>query len=108
MRNRKEEPLEKLQQDLEKTQHRIEVEERRMNLAEQQMKIAKRKARNHRLIVKGAEWEKVFPNTEVLTDEEFKWLLSNLSDNNDVRKVVEDAVSHSQFYAQRMAFREEG
>ncbi len=107
MKNLKKEPMEKLQQDLEQTQYRIEVEERRMNLAEQQMKIAKRKVRNHRLIVKGAEWEKVFPNTEVLSDEEFKWLLRNLSDNNDVRKVVEDAVSHSQFYAQRMAFGEE-
>lgn len=107
MRNRKEQPLEKLQQDLEQTQHRIEVEERRMNLAEQQMKIAKRKARNHRLIVKGAEWEKVFPNTEVLTDEEYKWLLRTLYSKDDVRKIVEDAVSHSQFYAQRMVFGEE-
>lgn len=57
-RNLKKQSLEKLQQDLEQTEHQIEVEERRLNLAEQQMKVAKRKARNHSLIVRGAEVEK--------------------------------------------------
>ena len=66
-RNLKKQSLEKLQQNLEQTKHQIEVGERRLNLAKQQMKVAKRKARNHSLIVKGAEVEIAFPEVKVLT-----------------------------------------
>ena len=108
MRNLKKEPLEKLQQELEQSEHRMEVEKRRMNLAEQQIKLIKRKARNHRLIVKGAEWEKAFPNTEVLNDEEFRVLLRNLSSNEEVMKIVREAVNQSVFFTERPAFGAEG
>ena len=74
-RNLKKQSLEKLQQNLEQTEHQIEVKERRLNLAKQQMKMAKRKARNHSLIVRGAEVEKAFPKVKVLTEEEFRAFL---------------------------------
>lgn len=107
-RNLKTEPLEKLQKELELTQHKIEVEERRLNLARQQIKVAKRKARNHRLIVKGAEWEKAFPETEALTDEEFRRLLQNLSYSGHVRDIVQWSVRHSGPHSQPPSPGEEG
>lgn len=96
-RNLKKQSLEKLQQDLEQTEHRIEVEERRLNLAKQQMKVAKRKARNHSLIVRGAEVEKAFPEVKVLTEEEFRAFLKCIAHMKSVHEMLELSVSHSEY-----------
>lgn len=96
-RNLKKQSLEKLQQNLEQTEHQIEVEERRLNLAKQQMKVAKRKARNHSLIVRGAEVEKAFPEVKVLTEEEFRAFLKCIAHMKSVHEMLEWSVSHSEY-----------
>lgn len=96
-RNLKKQSLEKLQQNLEQTEHQIKVEERRLNLAKQQMKVAKRKARNHSLIVRGAEVEKAFPEVKVLTEEEFRAFLKCIAHMKSVHEMLERAVSYSEY-----------
>ena len=83
--------------NLEQTEHQIEVEERRLNLAKQQMKVAKRKARNHSLIVRGAEVEKAFPEVKVLTEEEFRAFLKCIAHMKSVHEMLEWSVSHSEY-----------
>ena len=95
-RNLKKQSLEKLQQDLEQTEHQIKVEECRLN-AKQQMKVAKRKARNHSLIVRGAEVEKAFPEVKVLTEEEFRAFLKCIAHMKSVHEMLEWSVSHSEY-----------
>ena len=46
--------------------------------------IKRRKARTHRLIVRGAIAEKVIPNAESMTDEEFQTTLYQAVGNSDI------------------------
>ena len=78
-------------------EHQIEVEERRLNLSKQQMKVAKRKARNHSLIVRGAEVEKAFPEVKVLTEEEFRAFLKCIAHMKSVHEMLERSVRHSEY-----------
>ena len=84
-KNLRNETLDDLQKDIKKTEQQIEVEEHRMNLTRQKMKEAERKARNHRLIVTGAELEKVLPEIKSLTEAELKVLLEMISHIPEVR-----------------------
>lgn len=84
-KNLRNETLDDLQKDIKKTEQQIEVEEHRMNLTRQKMKEAKRKARNHRLIVTGAELERVLPEIKSLTEAELKVLLEMISHIPEVR-----------------------
>lgn len=84
-KNLRNKTLDDLREDINKAEHQIEVEEHRMNLTRQKMKEAERKARNHRLIVTGAELERVLPEIKSLTEAELKVLLDMISHIPEVR-----------------------
>lgn len=84
-KNLRNKTLDDLQRDIKRTEQQIEVEEHRMNLTRQKMKEAERKARNHRLIVTGAELERVLPEIKSLTEAELKVLLEMISHIPQVR-----------------------
>ena len=80
--------IENLQEEIKKTEHRIEVEEHRKNLTLQKMKQAERKARTHRLIVMGAELEKVLPGVKALREDEVQSLLSAIAGIREVQNLM--------------------
>ena len=53
--------LEELKANMEKSSQELEVAIHNKNLLEQRKKLVERRERSHRLIVKGAEFEKAFP-----------------------------------------------
>ena len=53
--------LEELKANVEKSRQELEAAIHNKNLLEQRKKLVERKERSHRLIVKGAEFEKAFP-----------------------------------------------
>ena len=53
--------LEELKANMEKSRQELEVAIHNKNLLEQRKKLVERRERSHRLIVKGAEFEKAFP-----------------------------------------------
>ena len=53
--------LEELKVNIEKSKKELEHAIHNKNLLEQRKKLVERKERSHRLIVKGAEFEKAFP-----------------------------------------------
>ena len=53
--------LEELKANMEKSRKQLEYAIHNKNILEQRKKLVERKERSHRLIVKGAEFEKVFP-----------------------------------------------
>lgn len=68
--------LEELKANMEKSRKQLEHAIHNKNLLEQRKKLVERKERSHRLIVKGAEFEKAFPLSKDLEQE-------------DVQKVME-------------------
>ena len=53
--------LEELKANMEKSRQELEAAIHHKNILEQRKKLVERRERSHRLIVKGAEFEKVFP-----------------------------------------------
>ena len=53
--------LEELKANMEKSRKQLEYAIHNKNILEQRKKLVERKERSHRLIVKGAEFEKAFP-----------------------------------------------
>ena len=53
--------LEELKANMEKSKKELEQAIHNKNILEQRKKLAERRERSHRLIVKGAEFEKAFP-----------------------------------------------
>ena len=53
--------LEELKANVEKSRQELEAAIHNKNLLEQRKKLVERRERSHRLIVKGAEFEKAFP-----------------------------------------------
>ena len=53
--------LEELKANMEKSKKELEHALHNKNILEQRKKLVERKERSHRLIVKGAEFEKAFP-----------------------------------------------
>ena len=62
--------LEELKANMEKSRQELEVAIHNKNLLEQRKKLVERRERSHRLIVKGAEFEKAFPLSRDLEQEE--------------------------------------
>lgn len=58
------------------------------NLLEQRKKLVERKERSHRLIVKGAEFEKAFPLSKDLEQEDVQKVMSQLKISGYNRDVV--------------------
>ena len=62
--------LEELKANMEKSRQELEVAIHNKNLLEQRKKVVERRERSHRLIVKGAEFEKAFPLSRDLEQED--------------------------------------
>ena len=60
---------EELKANMEKSRQELEVAIHNKNLLEQRKKLVERRERSHRLIVKGAEFEKAFPLSRDLDDD---------------------------------------
>ena len=74
--------LEELKANMEKSRKQLEHAIHNKNLLEQRKKLVERKERSHRLIVKGAEFEKAFPLSKDLEQEDVQkviWKISNHS-----------------------------
>jgi Na+-translocating ferredoxin:NAD+ oxidoreductase RnfC subunit len=87
--------FEEMERQLEKSKRAMEVAEHRLNRMEQQKKLAARKDRTHRLIVNGAEFEKAFPETRGMTQEEIQEIMGEIASDPFIRKFVDSVVAKS-------------
>ena len=70
--------LEELRANMEKSKKELEHAIHNKNILEQRKRIVERKERSHRLIVKGAEFEKAFPLSRDLEQEEVQDVMEQL------------------------------
>ncbi|MCU6726725.1 DUF3847 domain-containing protein, partial [Muricoprocola aceti] len=87
--------LEELKANMEKSRKQLEHAIHNKNLLEQRKKLVERKERSHRLIVKGAEFEKAFPLSRDLEQEEVQ----------DVMDQLQNSKSRISFAPEDMVFR---
>ena len=80
--------LEELRANMEKSRKQLEHAIHNKNLLEQKKKLVERKERSHRLIVKGAEFEKAFPLSRDLEQEDVQKVMSQLKTSGYNRDVV--------------------
>ncbi len=80
--------LEELKANMEKSRKQLEHAIHNKNLLEQKKKLVERKERSHRLIVKGAEFEKAFPLSKDLEQENVQKVMSQLKISGYNRGVV--------------------
>ena len=83
--------LEELKANMEKSRKQLEHAIHNKNLLEQKKKLVERKERSHRLIVKGAEFEKAFPLSKDLEQEDVQKVMSQLKISGYNRDVVRNA-----------------
>ena len=79
--------LEELKANMEKSRQELEVAIHNKNLLEQRKKLVERRERSHRLIVKGEEFEKAFPLSRNLEQEDVQNIMNQLQ-NNCTRKRI--------------------
>ena len=72
--------LEELRANMEKSKKELEHAIHNKNILEQRKRIVERKERSHRLIVKGAEFEKAFPLSRDLEQEEVQDVMEQLKE----------------------------
>lgn len=83
--------LEELKANMEKSKKELEQAIHNKNILEQRKKLAERKERSHRLIVKGAEFERAFPLSRELEQEDVQRVMEQmkiLKYNRDVVRNV--------------------
>ena len=73
---------EELKANMEKSRQELEVAIHNKNLLEQRKKLVERRERSHRLIVKGAEFEKAFPLSRDLEQEDVQNIMNQLQNNS--------------------------
>ena len=96
--------LEELKAHMEKSRQELEVAIHNKNLLEQRKKLVERRERFHRLIVKGAEFEKVFPLLRDLEQEEFQEVMNQLQNSSYNKSIVRQTyISASQKDRQQIA-----
>ena len=91
--------LEELKANMEKSKKELEHALHNKNILEQRKKLVERKERSHRLIVKGAEFEKAFPLSRDLEQEEVQDVmeqLQNSSYNKSIMRQVHIAALHKE------------
>ena len=71
----REKTREELQAEIEDGKKKIRQLENREKIIKQKLSVEERKARNHRLIVRGAVFESIVPEAKNMTDEEAAALL---------------------------------
>ena len=74
--------LEELKANMEKSKKELEHAIHNKNLLEQRKKLVERKERSHRLIVKGAEFEKAFPLSRDLEQEDVQDVMDQLQNSS--------------------------
>ena len=74
--------LEELKANVEKSRQELEAAIHNKNLLEQRKKLVERRERSHRLIVKGAEFEKAFPLSRDLEQEEFQEVMNQMRNSS--------------------------
>ena len=80
--------LEELKVNMEKSKKELEHAIHNKNLLEQRKKLVERKERSHRLIVKGAEFEKAFPLSRDLEQEEVQEVMDQLKNSSYNKSIV--------------------
>ena len=80
--------LEELKVNMEKSKKELEHAIHNKNLLEQRKKLVERKERSHRLIVKGAEFEKAFPLSRDLEQEEVQDVMDQLKNSSYNKNIV--------------------
>ena len=80
--------LEELKANMEKSRQELEVAIHNKNLLEQRKKLVERRERSLRLIVKGAEFEKAFPLSRDLEQEEFQEVMNQMRNSSYNKSVV--------------------
>ena len=79
---------EELKANMEKSRKQLEHAIHNKNLLEQRKKLVERKERSHRLIVKGAEFEKAFPLSRDLEQEEVQDVMKQLQNSSYNKSIV--------------------
>ena len=80
--------LEELKANMEKNRQELEVAIHNKNLLEQRKKVVERRERSHRLIVKGAEFEKAFPLSRDLEQEDVQNVMNQLQKSSYNKSIV--------------------
>ena len=80
--------LEELKANMEKSKKELEHAIHNKNILEQRKKLVERKERSHRLIVKGAEFEKAFPLSRDLEQEEVQDVMNQLKNSSYNKSIV--------------------
>lgn len=80
--------LEELKANMEKSKKELEHAIHNKNILEQRKKLVERKERSHRLIVKGAEFEKAFPLSRDLEQEEVQDVMDQLKNSSYNKSIV--------------------
>ena len=96
--------LEELKANMEKSKKELEQAIHNKNILEQRKKLAERRERSHRLIVKGAEFEKAFPLSRDLEQEDVQNIMNQLQNNSYNKSIVRQTyISASQKDRQQIA-----
>ena len=80
--------LEELRANMEKSKKELEHAIHNKNILEQRKRIVERKERSHKLIVKGAEFEKAFPLSRDLEQEEVQDVMEQLQNSSYNKSIV--------------------
>ena len=80
--------LEELKANMEKSKKELEHAIHNKNILEQRKRMVERKERSHRLIVKGAEFEKAFPLSRDLEQEEVQEVMDQLQNSSYNKSIV--------------------
>lgn len=96
--------LEELKANMEKCRQELEVAIHNKNLLEQRKKLVERRERSHRLIVKGAEFEKAFPLSRDLEQDDVQNIMNQLQNSSYNKSIVRQTyISASQKDRQQIA-----
>ena len=96
--------LEELKANMEKSRQELEAAIHHKNLLEQRKKLVERRERSHRLIVKGAEFEKAFPLSRDLEQEDVQNIMNQLQNSSYNKSIVRQTyISASQKDRQQIA-----
>ena len=80
--------LEELKANMEKSRQELEVAIHNKNLLEQRKKLVERRELSHRLIVKVAEFEKAFPLSRDLEQEDVQNIMNQMRNSSYNKSVV--------------------
>ncbi len=83
--------LEELKANMEKSRKQLEHAIHNKNILEQRKRLVERKERSHRLIVKGAEFEKAFPLSRDLEQEDVQDVMAQLQNSSYNKSIVRQA-----------------